>query len=74
MQMQEDRSWNSKIKQNDESEEMFSPSLRESEYITHFLIGHACEDSIRLSIILLVPERIWSKSQIWKITGHDYRG
>lgn len=32
------------------------------------------KDSIRLPIILLVLGRIRSESQIWKITGHGYRG
>jgi len=46
----------------------------EPEYISHSFIAVMPKDSIRLPIILLVLERIRSESQIWKITGHAYRG
>jgi len=46
----------------------------EPECISHSFIAVMPKDSIRLPIILLVLERIRSESQIWKITGHAYRG
>lgn len=70
MQIQEDRRWNSEIRGND-LKRIF-PSL--SEYISHSFIAVMPKDSIRRPIILLVLERIRSESQIWKITGHGYRG
>lgn len=70
MQIQEDRRWNSEIRGND-LKRIF-PSLPEC--ISHSFIAVMPKDSIRLPIILLVLERIRSESQIWKITGHGYRG
>jgi len=46
----------------------------EPECISHSFIAVMPKDSIRLPIIILVLERIRSESQIWKITGHAYRG